>query len=116
MQETEIQLTEENEKSTSSGKLQAPSETLLQNLGGAISQSMNYVDDSIEHVHGLMRGLKIQPSRECKNVGQVLEVANAHNHTAQNIQLTLNCTKEIRNLLKLKLDAAEFVYKVKKES
>ena len=112
MSETKKLSTSEREMNTDLEKPSVTSETLLLSLGEEISDSMSYVNDSIVHVHGLMKGLQIKQDNLPSNAGQVLNIIDAHNHTAQTIQTTLNCSKEIRSLLKLKLDAAEFIHKV----
>lgn len=79
--------TEENEKEI----LQGQFGQALASISGESFLKTNLIDESVKHLHGLM-----------KSVG--IEMAPEKRHSAHTIKAVCSCASEIRGLLKLKLD------------
>lgn len=65
------------------------------------SRSMNLIDDSVRHLHGLLKSVAVPQGGEGMNVRL----------DPQKINAACNCAKNIHNLLRLQLDVMKEVRK-----
>lgn len=84
--------------------LSLESKNLLMTLQMGNASGKTLLDDSIVHMHKLMKSVYIPKERTLSNMSQVLEVVEANNTNVTNIKTAVLCAKEFRSLLKLKLD------------
>ncbi|MGZ3802860.1 MAG: hypothetical protein ACXVB4_01525 [Pseudobdellovibrionaceae bacterium] len=75
----------------------------LMNLETAQSASMNLIEESANHLYGLMKQLK--PKKNASNI-EVVDTETVH--------AACNCAKNIRELMNLKLNAMKFQNSLKK--